>query len=93
MATEPVTKIERTPIPTDEPSMREIRGAIWETVLLLRDEQKSPASANAEMNAIGKYLSTIRLEMDYNQRAGRKVVIPLLESGATNGELVDGHEA
>jgi len=88
MATEQVSKVERT-IPTDEPTMREIRGAIWETVLLLRNEEKSPASANAEMNAIGKYLSTIRLEMDYNQRAGRKVTIPLLESGAASGESTD----
>jgi hypothetical protein len=68
-------------IPSESLTMAQLRGILSETVLLLRNEEKPPASANAISNAIGKFLSTIRLEMDYQRLSGRKAIIPLLDAG------------
>jgi hypothetical protein len=94
MAVNKAERIERSPFPTEQPSMSDIRAVLWESVLLLRTEEKSPATANAQANQIGKYLSTIRLEMDYNRQAGRKLVIPMLEPGEahTTEQLVPPQE-
>ena len=72
---------DRTTIPTEALTMAQLRGILSETVMLLRTEEKPPASANAISNAIGKFLSTIRLEMDYQRLSGRKAIIPLLDAG------------
>jgi len=79
MATEPVTKIERS-IPTQQLSMNETRGILTESILGLRSGDTTPSAANAISNAIGKYLSTVRLEMDYQRQSGRKGAIPLLDA-------------
>ena len=72
---------ERIEIPTEALTMAQLRGVLSETVMLLRNDERSPASANALSNAIGKFLSTVRLEMDYQRQSGRKASIPLLEAG------------
>jgi hypothetical protein len=77
-------------VPTESLTMAQLRGILSETVMLLRTEEKPPASANAISNAIGKFLSTIRLEMDYQRLSGRKAIIPLLDAGI---EPVDGNKA
>lgn len=77
-------------IPTESLTMAQLRGILSETVMLLRTEEKPPASANAISNAIGKFLSTIRLEMDYQRLSGRKAIIPLLDAGIAP---VDGDKA
>ena len=69
-------------VPTlDTLSLDEIRGILSDEIIRLRDGGTSAASANAVSNAVGKILSSIKLEMEYQKLTGRKANIPMLSAG------------
>lgn len=56
----------------------EIRAILSDEIDRLRNDDSTPAKANAVTNAVGKILSTVKLEMEYQRLTGRKANIPLL---------------
>lgn len=62
-------------------TLNDMRAILSDEIERLRSGESTPATAGAVTNAVGKILSSIKLEMDYLHAAGRKVDIPLLNSG------------
>jgi translation initiation factor 6 (eIF-6) len=62
-------------------SIDEIREVLTRTVRQLDIGDSSPASANAISNAVGKMLSSAKLQMEYARFTNRKTTIALLETG------------
>lgn len=61
--------------------INELRSILCEEIDKLRDEQTTAANVNAIVNATGKVLTTVKMEMEYAKLVGRKPelkFIPLL---------------
>lgn len=59
-------------------TLDEIRAVLSDEVERLRTGQSTAATANAVTNAVGKILSSVKLEMEYLRLSGRKPDIALL---------------
>lgn len=67
-------------------NVNDIRDLLMEEVYKLREGSTSPANVNATCNAIGKVLSTVKLQMEYARLTGGKPDIALLgPEGNDNG--------
>jgi len=55
-------------------NMNDIRQMLCEEIDSLREKKTTPASVNAIVNATGKILSTIKLELEYAKLAGKEPV-------------------
>jgi hypothetical protein len=53
-------------------NMNDIRAMLCEEIEALRNKETTPANVNAIVNATGKILSTIKLEMEYAKLAGKE---------------------
>ena len=51
-------------------NVNDLRNMLAEELTKLRNEQTTPASLNAIVNATGKILSTVKLEMEYGKMLG-----------------------
>lgn len=66
----------------DPYTIDDLRGVLSEVLDNLREGSITPAVANATNSAVGKMLSTVRLQMDYQKMTGRaSSAIRVLESG------------
>jgi hypothetical protein len=61
-------------------SMTDIRIVLSDQIRDLAAQTTSPANANAVTNAVGKMLSSLKLEMEYRRQMNRTGGIPLLEA-------------
>ena len=60
----------------------ELQELLGEVLDNLREGKTSPQNANATANVVGKILSTVRLQMDYQKLTGHVANVgKLLESG------------
>ena len=59
-------------------NIRELREVLSQQMLALRDGKADPKRANAIVNAAGKIIASVRLELDYAKMLGVKPNIPLL---------------
>jgi hypothetical protein len=64
----------------------EIRAILSDEIDRLRSDESTPAQANAITNAVGKILSTVKLEMEYQRLTGRKANIALLNGSNADPE-------
>jgi hypothetical protein len=58
-------------------NVQELRETLSKQIILLRDGKAEPKNVNAIVNAAGKVLSSIRLEMEYARMLG---VIPRISA-------------
>jgi hypothetical protein len=61
-------------------SMSDIRIVLSDQIRDLAAQSTSPANANAVTNAVGKLLSSLKLEMEYRRQMNRTGGIRLLEA-------------
>lgn len=59
-------------------NMGEMRAILWASIEGIRSGKSSPAQVNAISNACGKFLGTIKLEMEYQKLTGRTPKIAAL---------------
>jgi uncharacterized protein with beta-barrel porin domain len=62
-------------------NLDDIRAILSDEIQRLRSGESTPAMASAVTNAAGKILSSISLEIKYQQAAGRAVNVPMLNDG------------
>jgi len=62
-------------------TVTDIRDMLTEEITRLRNGDTTPAAVNAIVNATGKVLSTVKMEIDYNKLVGRMPEIPFIKSG------------
>lgn len=60
-------------------SLDDLRAALSEQITSVRDGNSSPAVANAITGAVGTYLRSVKLEIEYYRMTGKTPTIPLLE--------------
>lgn len=58
--------------------MMQMRTILWESIEGIRSGKSSPAQVNAISNACGKFLGTIKLELEYNKLTGKTPKIAAL---------------
>lgn len=73
-------------------SLADLREVLAEAIGDLRQKETSPAGVNALCNAVGKILSSVKLEMEYYKAIGKTPDIALLEH-AQDGGMKQLHEA
>lgn len=59
-------------------TINDIRGVLAEEINAIRAGNSSPAKLNAIVNATGKILASVRLEMDYIKAVGKTPNISML---------------
>lgn len=62
-------------------NMDEIRTMLCEAIEDLKSEKTTAANVNAVVNATGKILSTIKLEMEYAKLIGKQPKFDFIKSG------------
>ena len=60
------------------PSFNDIRDQLWDNVQGIKEGTITAASCNAQTNAIGKILSSVKLQMDLCKITGRQPDVALL---------------
>jgi hypothetical protein len=50
----------------------DLKNALLEEVSKIREGTSTPEQANAVSNTVGKFLSTVRLEMEYARMLGKR---------------------
>jgi len=60
-------------------NMNDIRQMLAEEIQKLRDKQTTPANVNAIVNATGKILSTIKMEIDYAKLTNKHAKIDFIQ--------------
>lgn len=73
------TNAKATPIKPH--SLSELRAILSEDIDRVRAGEATAANVNAVSNAIGKFISTVKLEMEYQRLAGKTPNIALLDDG------------
>ena len=68
------------------PTISQIRDQLWDNVQGIKEGTTTAAACNAMTNAIGKILSSVKLQMDYCKLTGKQPDIALLIE-------LTGHEA
>ena len=61
-------------------NMAQMRSILWESIEGIRSGKSSPAQVNAISNACGKFLGTMKLEIEYIKLTGGVPKIPALEA-------------
>lgn len=64
----------------DEMNLTEVREILADEIRRIRAGDASPANVNAVTNAVGKILSTVKLEMDYYRLLGKTPEIGMMRS-------------
>jgi len=59
--------------------MQELREVLSDQVTKLQNDETTAGKANAVTNAIGKILSSIKLEMEYQKAMGKTKALRFLE--------------
>ena len=59
-------------------NINQLRDVLSDEIYKLRAKKTKPDRTNAVVNAAGKWLQTVRLEMDYCKMVGAKPAIKLL---------------
>lgn len=67
-------------------NMKEIRDDLADTLRKLKTKRITPAAANASANVAGKFLSTVKHELEFAKMTGSFPESPFLQKG----ELVTG---
>lgn len=65
-------------------TVHDIRTVLAEEIVKLRNGSTTPANVNAIVNASGKILGTVKLEMEYNKLLGKIPEIPFIGVGKKN---------
>lgn len=68
-------------MPNQLKTVNDMRLLLSEEIVKLRDGNTTAANVNAIVNATGKILSTVKLEIEYNRLVGRMPDIPFIEAG------------
>lgn len=71
-------------------NMNDMRTMLCETIQELRDNKTTPANVNAIVNATGKIISTIKLELEYAKLLNRQPVnsfVQLSEKKTLSGDM------
>lgn len=61
-------------------NMAQIRNELSEAITELRAKTITPKEMNAIVNAVGKYLFSVKLELEYAKMKGGIPALPALES-------------
>lgn len=70
----------------DQGTTRQLRVILWETIEGVRNGKNSPAQANAVSNASGKWLGSIKLEIEGAKLMGKAPKIAALMIGDGSDE-------
>ena len=62
-------------------TVNDMRIMLTEEIIKLRNGDSTAANVNAIVNATGKILSTIKMEIEYNKLLGKIPNIPFIEAG------------
>ena len=62
-------------------TVNDMRIMLTEEIVRLRNGESTAANVNAIVNATGKILSTIKMEIEYNKLLGKLPHIPFIETG------------
>ena len=65
-------------------TVNDIRVMLVDEIQKLRSGDTTAANVNAIVNATGKILSTIKVEIEYNKLLGKTPQIPFIEAGRKN---------
>lgn len=60
-------------------TINEMRAILADEIIKLRNGDTTAANVNAIVNASGKILSTVKMEMEYNKLLGKTPEIPFIE--------------
>lgn len=60
-------------------NINDIREVMWDELSKLRNGETSAANVNAICNAVGKMLSTVKLQMEYSRLMGKMPDIPMFD--------------
>ena len=75
------------------PTFREVRSILAMEIAKLRSGDTTAANVNAVTNAIGKLLSSYKLEIEISKLLGKKPNEMLLTEGETSPESTEAAEA
>lgn len=56
-------------------NMAQMRAILWQSIEGIRSGKSSPSQVNAISNACGKFLGTIKLEIEYHKLSGKTPTI------------------
>lgn len=59
-------------------NMAQMRTILWQSIEGIRSGKSSPSQVNAISNACGKFLGTIKLEIEYHKMTGKTPQIPAM---------------
>ena len=62
-------------------TVNDMRSILSEEIVKLREGSTTAANVNAIVNATGKILSTVKLEMEYNKLVGKMPDISFIPAG------------
>ena len=62
-------------------TVNDMRTMLTEEIVKLRNGETNAANVNAIVNATGKILSTVKMEIEYNKLLGKVPIIPFIETG------------
>ena len=62
-------------------TVNDMRIMLTEEIIKLRNGETSAANVNAIVNATGKILSTVKMEIEYNKLLGKVPTIPFIQVG------------
>lgn len=60
-------------------TMNEIRNLLCEEIDALREKKTTPANVNAIVNATGKILTTIKMELEYAKSVGKQANMQFIQ--------------
>lgn len=69
-------------------TMPDLRQILCEEIDNLREKKTTPGQLNAIVNAIGKHLFSVKLELDYCKMQGKTPHMRLLENGTSDLKTV-----
>lgn len=68
-------------------TVNDMRKILAEEILRIRSGETTAANVNAIVNATGKILTTIKMEIEYNKLTGRTPQIDFIEASIEKKEL------
>jgi hypothetical protein len=63
-------------------TVNDLRTMLAEEIQKLRNHETDPRALNALVNASGKILISVKMEIEYNKHQGKTAMIPFIESTA-----------
>jgi hypothetical protein len=79
-------KVEITSIPTDLTNVIDLRKVLCEEIKRLRSGETTPSALNAIVNASGKIISSVKLELEYNKAVGLSPDIKFISNDKIDGQ-------